>query len=378
MLQGAGFTGAAAGVNLARDMEQGWLDRLLVSPAPRWVLLAGIVLSASARALIPATLVLGVALAAGRGWPGIDGLLVTYGMVVAMAAVAACWGTMLALRFKSQSAAPLMQVGTLAVILTTTAYAPLALLQGWLQEVARVNPVDPGGRRGPAGLRRRCQLGGHLARRARAAALLASSAHSPCARCAAPRREGRNAEIAERVLRQNWLEGERAGVPFAYTRPSPGRYPWQWFWDSCFAAIVWRRFDPARARAELESLLARAARGRLHRPHDLLGPPRLARPAPLLQRRLPALASDRDDPASDAGLGLADRRRRPGGGAADRGAGRLARSQPRPRRRRAALDRPAGRVGARRLAQVRPGLGPPGERADRLPLPGAPQPAARL
>ncbi len=70
MLQGAGFTGAAAGVNLARDIEQGWLDRLLVSPAPRWVLLAGTVLAASARSLIPATFVLGVALALGAGWPG--------------------------------------------------------------------------------------------------------------------------------------------------------------------------------------------------------------------------------------------------------------------------------------------------------------------
>jgi len=45
-------------------------------------------------------------------------------------------------------------------------------------------------------------------------------------------------------------------VPFAYTRPSPGHYPWQWYWDSCFAAIVWRRFDPDRARAELQTLLA--------------------------------------------------------------------------------------------------------------------------
>jgi hypothetical protein len=62
--------------------------------------------------------------------------------------------------------------------------------------------------------------------------------------------------IAERVLRGSWLEGERDGTNFAYTRPSPSRYPWQWYWDSCFAAIVWRRFDPARARAELETLLA--------------------------------------------------------------------------------------------------------------------------
>jgi ABC-2 type transport system permease protein len=141
MLQGAGFTGAAAGVNLARDIEGGWVDRLLVSPAPRWVLLAGTVLAASARALIPATFVLTIALALGAGWPGVDGLLVTYFMVAAMAAVAACWGSGLALRFKSQSAAPLMQAGMMALILTTTAYAPLVLLQPWMRSVAEVNPV---------------------------------------------------------------------------------------------------------------------------------------------------------------------------------------------------------------------------------------------
>jgi hypothetical protein len=70
---------------------------------------------------------------------------------------------------------------------------------------------------------------------------------------------------AERVLRRNRLRGEREGVPYAYTEPSPGRYPWQWYWDSCFAAIVWRRFDPAQARAELESLLA------VQRPDGFLG-----------------------------------------------------------------------------------------------------------
>jgi hypothetical protein len=61
---------------------------------------------------------------------------------------------------------------------------------------------------------------------------------------------------AERVLRQNWREGAAEGVPYAYTEPSPGRYPWQWYWDSCFAAIVNRRFEPSRSRAELESLLS--------------------------------------------------------------------------------------------------------------------------
>ncbi len=62
--------------------------------------------------------------------------------------------------------------------------------------------------------------------------------------------------MAERVLSANWTQGTRGSVPYAYTRPSPGRYPWQWYWDSCFAAIVWRRFDPGRSRTELESLLS--------------------------------------------------------------------------------------------------------------------------
>ncbi len=57
------------------------------------------------------------------------------------------------------------------------------------------------------------------------------------------------------MLTESWLEGERRGLPFAYTRPSPSRYPWQWYWDSCFAAISWRRLDPERPRRELETLL---------------------------------------------------------------------------------------------------------------------------
>ena len=141
LMQAAGFTGAATGVNLARDIEQGWFDRLLASPATRFSLLAGLVLSASFRVLIPATFLLVVAFAIGAHFPGIDGLLLTILIVMGMAVVASGWGVALALRFKTQSAAPLMQAGMLTVILCTTAYAPLALLNGWLQEVARYNPV---------------------------------------------------------------------------------------------------------------------------------------------------------------------------------------------------------------------------------------------
>lgn len=140
MLQGAGFTGAAAGVNLARDIELGLFDRFLASPAPRWVLLAGIVASAAIRTLIPATFVFCIALVIGAHFPGPAGLVVTFGTVMGMAIVAASWSAIIALRFKTQSASPLMQTVMLAAVLCTTAYAPQALLTGWLYDVAKINP----------------------------------------------------------------------------------------------------------------------------------------------------------------------------------------------------------------------------------------------
>jgi hypothetical protein len=65
--------------------------------------------------------------------------------------------------------------------------------------------------------------------------------------------------LCERVLTSSWREGVRGdGVHFGYTSPSPGHYPWQWYWDSCFAAIAWRNVDSTRSRRELETLLAAA------------------------------------------------------------------------------------------------------------------------
>jgi glycogen debranching enzyme len=45
------------------------------------------------------------------------------------------------------------------------------------------------------------------------------------------------------------------GSDYDYVCPSPDTYPLQWFWDSCFHAIVLSRFDPDRAAAELRTLL---------------------------------------------------------------------------------------------------------------------------
>ena len=140
VMQAATFSGAATGVNLARDIEQGWFDRLYVSPLSRGSLLAGHVFSASLRALMPISVLIIVAMAFGVDIKA-DGLIFALVIAGCFAAAIACYAVILALRFRTQQAAPLMQAGGFMMVLFTTSYAPLELLSGWFQEIARYNPV---------------------------------------------------------------------------------------------------------------------------------------------------------------------------------------------------------------------------------------------
>ena len=141
-MQGAGFAGAATGSNLARDIEQGWFDRLLVAPVSRPMLLVGPILGAITRSLVPATVVLIVGLLIGADLTGgVPGLLALYFACAAFCATAALWGIFMAVTFRTQQAGPLMQQGVFLAVFLSTAYTPEVLLQGWLAEVAPYNPV---------------------------------------------------------------------------------------------------------------------------------------------------------------------------------------------------------------------------------------------
>lgn len=121
------------------------------------------------------------------------------------------------------------------------------------------------------------------------------------------------------MLRANWREGvRRDGRRYAYTCPATPRYRHMWHWDSCFHAIAWRRLNPARARAELRTVL-RSGRPDGFLPHTVFwDAPARWRRAPLYATRGPlgawrtesvgppllpfaweivAAASDEDDPA---------------------------------------------------------------------------------
>ncbi|MGN6360892.1 MAG: MGH1-like glycoside hydrolase domain-containing protein, partial [Thermomicrobiales bacterium] len=76
---------------------------------------------------------------------------------------------------------------------------------------------------------------------------------------------------AARILAQNRRTGHAAwnDQDYAYVVPSPGSYPFQWFWDSCFHAIALTHVNLDWAREELITLLHGALPSGLI-PHQLL------------------------------------------------------------------------------------------------------------
>ncbi|MGH2818864.1 MAG: ABC transporter permease [Actinomycetota bacterium] len=142
-LQGAAFAGITTSMAIARDLENGFYDRFLMSPASRSSILWGPLLASVLRSLIPLVLLLVVAVGGGAHFKG--------GVVASIASltlaclgigfVAGAWGIGLALRFKTFQIAPLMQMGVFLSIFLSTAQMPVALLTGWVHAVARFNPM---------------------------------------------------------------------------------------------------------------------------------------------------------------------------------------------------------------------------------------------
>lgn len=142
VLQGSAFGGVGVGLATTREIESGFYDRLLLAPASRVALLIGPALAAVVRVFVIVAVITVIALIGGAELPGGPLALVT--LLVAAAGtclIHAFWTQALAFRFKSQRAAPIMQIGVFATTFLATAQVPLTLMTGWLHAVARFNPM---------------------------------------------------------------------------------------------------------------------------------------------------------------------------------------------------------------------------------------------
>ncbi|MGH2749621.1 MAG: ABC transporter permease [Actinomycetota bacterium] len=141
-LQGCAFAGVTTGLGVARDLENGFFDRLILSPAPRGAILAGPLLASMLRAFFPLVILLGLGFIAGVNLPGgLMGIVALAFTGFALALVAGCWAVGMALRAKSMQAAPLIQMALFLTFFLSTALMPLELLTGWVHAIARFNPM---------------------------------------------------------------------------------------------------------------------------------------------------------------------------------------------------------------------------------------------
>jgi ABC-2 type transport system permease protein len=126
------------------DMERGVLDRFLSTPARRSSFLIGQLWYWATLTIIQSGILVGLAMLGGARFAG--GLLSVLALVTAavlLGLVMASFSNALALRLRDQNtviAANVMLV--LPLCFVSSVFLPKALMPGWIQTVARFNPVD--------------------------------------------------------------------------------------------------------------------------------------------------------------------------------------------------------------------------------------------
>ena len=139
---GASFAGLGTGFSMIRDLQTGFYDRLRMAPTSRRQLLLGPYIAAWVRACIAVVLVtiFGFALGARPVGNGLG----TFSLFIAgigMATIGTGWGLGLAYRFRDMRAAAIMQLTLFLGLFLTDAQTPIPLMDGWLEYVARWNPL---------------------------------------------------------------------------------------------------------------------------------------------------------------------------------------------------------------------------------------------
>ena len=141
LLQSAAFGGVFTGFAVAADFERGFARRLMLAATNRLGILAGYLLAGLVRALIVGVLLFALALIVGMQIDG--GPVDLFGLIVLaliVNLVAALFAFGVAFRLRTIQAGPAMQMPVFLILFFAPVYVPLALLSGWVEAVAKINP----------------------------------------------------------------------------------------------------------------------------------------------------------------------------------------------------------------------------------------------
>ncbi len=143
LLQGCAFAGIGAAGAAATDLENGFFDRIRLAPVATGTVLTGLLGYSVVRSMLPVTGVLIVSFAfLGADMPGgFLGFLVVYLAGAGMAIVMSLLALSVAFTVKNLRALGLAQIAIFSMMFLSVGQAPLVAIEGWLHDVAAINPV---------------------------------------------------------------------------------------------------------------------------------------------------------------------------------------------------------------------------------------------
>jgi ABC-2 type transport system permease protein len=138
------FGASQSGIGWIRDLQTGFLPRMLNTPASPSAILAGKVLADTVRLLLQAAVVLGLGVLLGaRLHPGPGALVAAAVFLVLFAAAFSCFSCAVALGVRAQETmATFVHLVNMPLLFTSTALVPRDRMPGWLADLARWNPLS--------------------------------------------------------------------------------------------------------------------------------------------------------------------------------------------------------------------------------------------
>ncbi|MBI1279175.1 MAG: ABC transporter [Anaerolineaceae bacterium] len=137
-LSGAGVAGQA----IVRDIENGYFDKLLLTPISRAALLLGPMIAGAITLGLQTIIVLGVGILLGlQSATGIGGMLVVVGLALVLGVGFSGFTVSIALRSGSAAATQGGSFLFFPLTFLTATFVPVALLSGWIKTAAIYNPI---------------------------------------------------------------------------------------------------------------------------------------------------------------------------------------------------------------------------------------------
>ena len=142
ILQGAAGAAGMGGFGMVMDIERGYFDKLMLTPAPRLALVLGRLAADGVRVMVLSIIILIVGLVMGAGMDSGVGGAVVFILVAGLFGLAYSGiGMSIALRTGSVQAAQAGFLVFFPLLFLSPAFAPKEIFSGWLEFLATINPV---------------------------------------------------------------------------------------------------------------------------------------------------------------------------------------------------------------------------------------------